>query len=111
MSILVFLLISYGACNNMIFGSIFEWFREFLAKFGTGGYSLYKLFTCFMCLSTWMGFAISAILLVSGIPTPIHISNPLLCVFFHGLLSTGGVWIIHNFEEMLERAFKNETQD
>jgi len=111
MSILVFLLISYGACNNIIFGSIFEWFREFLTKFGTGGYSLHKLFTCFMCLSTWMGFAITAILLISGISTPIQISNPFLCVFFHGLLSTGGVWLIHNFEEMLERAFKNETQD
>lgn len=103
MNTLVFLLISYGACNNMIFGSIFEGFRDFLSKFGTGGYSLYKLFTCFMCLGTWMGFAITAILLFAGIPTPIEISNPWLCIFFHGLLSTGGVWVIHNFEEMLER--------
>lgn len=103
MNILVFLLISYGACNNIIFGSIFEGFRNFLSKFGTGGYSLYKLFTCFMCLGTWMGFAITAILLLAGIPTPIQILNPWLCIFFHGLLSTGGVWVIHNFEEMLER--------
>lgn len=108
MNLLVFLLISYGACNNIIFGSIFEGFRNFLAKFGTGGYSLHKLFTCFMCLGTWMGFLISAILLMANIPTPITISNPLLCVFFHGLLSTGGVWIIHNLEEMLERLGNKE---
>ena len=103
MNVLVFLLISYGACNNMIFGSIFEGFRNFLAKFGTGGYSLYKLFTCFMCLGTWMGFAICSILLIAGIPTPITIANPWLCIFFHGLLSTGGVWIINSLSEYLEK--------
>lgn len=106
MNLLVFLLISYGACNNIIFGSIFEGFRNFLGKFGKGGYSLHKLFTCVMCLSTWMGFTLTIILLISGISTPITILNPFLCVFLHGLLSTGGVWIIHNFEEMLERAFE-----
>ena len=111
MNLLTFLLISYGACNNIIYGSIFEGFRKFLAKFGTGGYSLHKLFTCFMCLGTWMGFAISTILLSSGLPTPIQISNPFLCVFFHGLLSTGGVWLIHTIQETFERAFNNETPE
>jgi len=111
MNVLVFLLISYGACNNMIFGSIFEGFRNFLSKFGTGGYSLHKLFTCFMCLGTWMGFAITAILLLAKIPTPIQILNPWLCIFFHGLLSTGGVWLIHTIQEAFEIAFNNETPD
>jgi hypothetical protein len=108
MNILAFLLISYGACNNMIFGSIFEGFRNFIAKLGTGGYSLYKLFTCFMCLSTWMGFAITGILLLTNTPTPLSISNPWLCIFLHGLLSTGGVWIIHTIQEAFERAFTND---
>jgi hypothetical protein len=49
MNTVIFLLICYGACNNLIYGSLFEGFRQYLTKFGTGGYSLHKLFTCFMC--------------------------------------------------------------
>ena len=49
METLIFILVCYGACNNMIYGSIFEGFRKFLSNFGTSGYSLHKLFTCFMC--------------------------------------------------------------
>jgi len=104
MNILIFLLICYGACNNMIFGSLFEGFRTFLAKFGTNGYSFHKLFTCFMCLSTWMGFAISSILILSGNPTPITTNNVFLTIFLHGLCSTGGVWLIHTIQEALERS-------
>ena len=59
-----------------------------------------------MCLGTWMGFAVSTILLMAGVSTPIEISNPFLCVFFHGLLSTGGVWLIHTVQEAFERAFQ-----
>lgn len=106
MNTLIFLLICYGATNNLIYGSVFEGFRDFLATFGTGGYSIHKLFTCFMCLGTWMGFAISSILIGTGNITPLQIASPFLSVFMHGLLAAGGVWIIHNFEEMMERAFE-----
>ena len=107
MTTLIFILVCYGACNNLIYGSIFEGFRNFLAKFGTSGYSLYKLFTCFMCLSTWMGFVISALLIFTKNPTPLSINNPYLCVFLHGLLSTGGVWLTHTIQEAFERAFND----
>jgi hypothetical protein len=107
---LIFLLICYGACNNIIYGSLFEGFRTFLSKFGTGGYSIYKLFTCFMCLGTWMGFAISAILTYFGYAklTPMGvygIQNIGLMIFMNGLLSTAGVWLLHTLQEALERAF------
>lgn len=105
MSILIFILICYGACNNLIFGSIFEGFRAYLTKFGTGGYSLHKLFTCFMCLGTWMGFVIASILILTGNPTPISTNNTFLTIFLHGLVSTGGVWVIHTAQEAFERAF------
>jgi hypothetical protein len=62
----MFILICYGACNNMIYGSIFQGFRNLLAKLGTGGYSIHKLFSCFMCLGTWMGFVFTAILTYFG---------------------------------------------
>jgi hypothetical protein len=104
MNTVLFLLICYGACNNLIYGSIFEGFRNYLSKFGTGGYSLYKLFTCFMCLGTWMGFVISTIYLLFGIQTPLNIANPILCVIMHGFVSTGGVWLIHTIQEAFERS-------
>lgn len=110
MNTVIFLLVCYGACNNLIYGSLFEGFRQYLTKFGTGGYSLHKLFTCFMCLGTWMGFAISAIFTYFGYAslTPIGfigVTNVYLLIFLNGLVSTGGVWLIHTFQETLERAF------
>lgn len=105
MNTLIFILICYGACNNMIFGSMFAGFRKFLMTMGTGDYSLYKLFTCFMCLGTWMGFAVSMIYMGANIPLPLESNHTLTLIFLHGLLSTGGVWILHTLQETLERAF------
>jgi hypothetical protein len=107
---LIFILICYGACNNMIYGSVFEGWRNFLAKFGTGGYSLHKLFNCFMCLGTWMGFAISFIMYYLGYAnlTPmgsLGVTNLYLMVFLNGLLSAAGVWLTHTIQEAFERAF------
>lgn len=112
-TLILFTVICYGACNNLIYGSIFEGWRTFLSKFGTGGYSLYKLFTCFMCLGTWMGFAVSLIMysLGYGHLTPmgsIGINNVYLMTFLNGLLSTGGVWLIHTIQEAFERAFTEQ---
>lgn len=110
---LIFTLICYGACNNMIYGSVFEGWRNFLSKFGTSGYSLHKLFTCFMCLGTWMGFTISIIMTYFGYAklTPMGyygVENIYLMVFLNGLLSTAGVWLFHTLQEALERAFVKE---
>ena len=107
---LIFILICYGACNNMIYGSVFEGFRSFLAKFGTSGYSLHKLFTCFMCLGTWMGFVISLILNYFGYSklTPmgeLGITNLYLMVFLNGLLAAAGVWLVNTLQDALERGF------
>lgn len=69
-----------------------------------------------MCLGTWMGFAISYILIHFGYSnlTPMGsygITNVYLSVFLNGLLSTGGVWLIHTLQEALERAFvKSEPE-
>jgi len=108
---LIFILVCYGACNNLIYGSLFEGWRNLLAKLGTGGYSLHKLFTCFMCLGTWMGFFMSSLMVYFGYKdlTPIGsigIKQNDLIIFFSGLLSSGGVWLIHTLQEALERAFE-----
>ncbi len=107
MNTIIFLLICYGACNNLIFGSVFEGWRNLLAKMGQGGYSIHKLFTCMMCLSTWMGFIISfgMIKLGLGVFLPIYITGVglLPLVFMHGLLATGGVWLLHTLQEYFEK--------
>lgn len=110
---LIFILTCYGACNNMIYGSSFEGWRNFLSKMGTGPYSLHKLFTCFMCLGTWMGFAISGILWYLGHLnlTPWGgqgIESVGLIIFLNGLLSAGGVWVTNTFQDALERGFHKE---
>ena len=110
MTTLIFILICYGACNNLIYGSVFEGFRTFLASFGTGGYSIHKLFTCFMCLGTWMGFAISAILENFNYEslTPMGaITIPWLMIFMNGLVAAGGVWLLHTLQEALESISNN----
>jgi len=107
---LIFILICYGACNNMIYGSIFEGFRNFLSKFGTGGYSIHKLFTCFMCLGTWMGFGISLLLSHFGYGklTPmgeLGVENLYLMVFLNGLIAAAGVWLVNTIQDAFERGF------
>jgi hypothetical protein len=113
MNTLIFILIAYGACNNIIYGSIFEGFRNTLTKFGTSGYSLHKLFTCFMCLGTWMGFALSLIFTYFNYAnlTPVGsmgVENVYLMVFLNGLLTAGGVWLTHTIQEAFERAFPQQ---
>ncbi len=113
---LLFILTCYGATNNMIYGSVFEGFRTFLKNFGTGGYSLHKLFSCFMCLGTWMGFVISYLLIHFGYPqlTPwgsYGLNDLYLVIFLNGLLSGGGVWLIHTIQEAFERAFVQKVTD
>jgi hypothetical protein len=66
-----------------------------------------------MCLGTWMGFALSAIMVYFGFAnlTPMGsfgITNIGLMIFLNGLLSTAGVWLTHTLQEALERAFNKE---
>jgi len=107
---LTFILMCYGACNNLIYGSIFQGWRDLLARFGTSGYSLHKLFTCFMCLGTWMGFTISALMIYMGFAnlTPMGamgITNIGLAIFLNGLLASGGVWLVNTLQDALEGGF------
>ena len=102
-----FIIICYGICNILIYGSLFEGFRNALGTLGTGGYSLYKLFTCFMCLATWVGIGISMLLYNYGYfhLTPMGemgITNLFLGSFLNGVLASGGVWLTHTLQESLE---------
>jgi hypothetical protein len=105
---ILFLFLIYGITNIIIFGSIFTSFRDFWLKYNPNFFG--KLFTCPLCLSTWVGGIISLTFNYFGYKTPF--SNygleilPLI-IFCDACLSSGVVWVIHNFEEMLERVGNN----
>jgi len=101
----IWVLTCYGGCNALVFGSIFEGFRNALKVFGTGGYSLHKLFTCMMCLPTWFGMILSLALNLLGFPTPwtlFGVTLLPLVVILDGIFTSGCVWIIHTLQEFFE---------
>jgi hypothetical protein len=60
MNTIIFILICYGACNNIIYGSLFEGFQKSLSKLGLV-VIVYIKHTFFMCL--YMdGFMVSGLL-------------------------------------------------
>jgi ABC-type polysaccharide/polyol phosphate export permease len=104
MNTLIFILTSYGITNILIFGSIFASWRNFWNKVNPSFFG--KLFTCPMCLSTWVGIALSTLFTYYGYQTPFTsygIDLLYLKVFLDGCFTSGCVWIIHNLEEAFER--------
>jgi hypothetical protein len=108
MNLLLFIILCYGISNTIVYGSMFNAFRGFLSKFGTGDWSFHKLFSCMMCLPVWVGFVVSYILITQGLSifTPFGIaadSHIKIAVFFSGLISGGAVWFIHTIQEYFEK--------
>ena len=119
-AILIYALFAYGICNMIIFASgpfgIFEKWRNFAHKISEG---FGELFTCPMCLSTWVGLLFSAlnIIFVKDVAfTPFNIifgvGNyiPFVLLMDMGFTS-GAVWLIYQFDEMMERIGKYEYEE
>lgn len=104
MGILIFLFLSYGITNMLVFGNIFEslrfWFNKISPKF------LGKLIQCPMCLSMWVGMFLSAVFILIDAYSPMKMYGitiiPLI-IFFDGCFTSGGVWLIHTLQEYLEK--------
>ena len=67
--------------------------------------SLYKLFTCMMCMPTWVGFGLSYLLQSQGVDTPLTmygIENLYLVMFLDGVLASGGVYTLNVLVEHFE---------
>ena len=108
-SIILYTFLMYGLSNILIYGSIFQWFRNILFNFGSGDYSLYKLFTCMMCLPTWLGFVFAYLMYYIDREQllPLNLIFLLndykyLSIFFNGLLTSGLVYFVNTFVEFLE---------
>jgi hypothetical protein len=104
MDLFIFILLGYGITNILVFGSIFNFWREFWDKINPNFFG--KLFSCPMCLSTWVGFVLSFLFSILGLYTPMAsygLDIMPLNVFLDGCLMSGGVWLIHTIQEYFEK--------
>jgi len=101
---LVFSFLAYGWTNIMVYGSsIIGVWRDFWIKVSPKFFG--KLFSCPMCLGTWVGFLLSYGLGYFDFNTPMALYgvNILwLRVFLDGVLTSGTVWFIHTVQEWFE---------
>ena len=120
MKLLIFILIAYGISNIIIFGSIFKKWRKIWESVSPNFWGM--LFTCMICLPTWLGFFGSALVWSPtesyGIVTEgvsffglFDINKTVISVFLDGCLTSGCVWLIHSFQESLERHFQITNND
>ena len=112
--LLLWIIMSYGLMNIMVYGSIFAFFRNFLKKWGytdiTPGHPKYPfhqlgafmsdMISCPMCFSFHGGWFLS---LVIFSPTYCLFTTPLwISWFFDGIISSGAVWAINSVIEWFE---------
>ena len=107
-----YILLSYGIANLFVYSNgpfhIFERWRKFTNWIHP---QVGELFTCMLCISTWIGLALSLIdiYLFNNLEfTPFNIilsdvDYPLLVVLFDMAATSASVWLLHQFEEMMER--------
>lgn len=91
--------IAYGITSILVWGSIFESFREWLKRkskfFG-------DLISCTLCTSTWVGFFMS--IFMFGLTETFFNLWWLSGIFFDGMFTAGLVWTINAFVEFFEES-------
>lgn len=104
MKIILFELLAYGITNILIFGSIFQFWRDFWVRINPNFFG--KLFNCPLCLSTWIGGGLSFLFNYLGYSTPFSeygvVVLPLL-IFLDSCFTSGVVWVIHTIQEWFEK--------
>ena len=104
----MWLIAAYGMSQILVYGSIFSGIRESIHKWGNNPYAPFQgignfisgLISCMMCTSTWVGFFMGGF--VHSPFTQILGINPIIGVFFDGMLASGGVWAINAIVEWFE---------
>lgn len=103
---------AYGFCNMIIYANgpfgVFRKWREIAHRIND---NFGELFTCPMCLSTWCGILFSLVNIIfmpSVAFTPFNQvfgvgNNVVLTVIMDMGATSGLVWLVHQFEEMMER--------
>ena len=111
--LIAYILFAYGMANMVVYANgpfgIFEKWRSFTHSLNE---SFGELFTCMICLSTWIGVVFSLVdlyLVLSLDFTPFNVvfggdrSYALLIVLLDMCATSGAVWLLHNLEEAMER--------
>lgn len=97
--ILFWIFAAYGMTSILVWGSIFEKFREFIKSkskiFG-------DLISCTLCTSTWVGFFMS--LCFNGLTQKLFEVPWVLGFFFDGMFTAGAVWILNSIIEFFEES-------
>ena len=112
MKLALFIAIAYGISNIVVFSSIFKGWRTFWENVSPNFWG--TLFTCMICLPTWVGMFGSGLvwsptaeygLVTEGLNVfnLFTIDKGIITVFLDGCLTSGCVWLIHSFQEALER--------
>ena len=107
MNLLIWAVVAYGMTTILVYGSIFNGWRNWIHKNALGSGLLTPVFSfvsdlikCMLCTSTWVGFFLS-LCFFSPISHFIGL-NQYYSVFFDGMLSAGSVWGINAIIEWIE---------
>ena len=108
MDILIWVILSYGLMNIVVYGSIFRNFRDSIRAKSKNEESSFKGFytfvdgviNCPLCFSTWGGFFLGMFFYS---PTYYYLDFPILISwFFDGIFSAGAVWALNSIIEWFE---------
>jgi hypothetical protein len=104
--LILFIITSYGISNIVIFGSIFDGFRNYCKLKSPNFFVI--LFTCMICLPTYVGFILSISAHLTGLLqfslfASSGLDIPVFAIFLDGCFASGSVWLIHTLQEYLER--------
>ena len=105
--LLLWMVMAYGLCNILVYGSIFNGPRNAIRAWGDSQYILHgfgkfltDMLSCMMCISVWIGFFFG-IFLYSPVCNILGV-HPYISWFFDGFLASGSVWAINAIIEWYE---------
>lgn len=110
-SLFVYCIAVYGVTNIVVHSNGPLWIFKFWRKLTNSIHpAIGELFSCVMCFSTWVGFALSLIdiyVLKNQTITPFNMilnnESVWLVVLLDMFFASGVTWLIHQFEELMER--------
>lgn len=108
MIIFLWMIMSYGLSNILVYGSIFNGPRNLINKWAANEHTPFQGFwvflsdmlKCMMCTPTWVGFFLGFFIyspIHEYLEVPIYVSW-----FFDGMLCSGSVWAINAIIEWFE---------
>jgi hypothetical protein len=107
--LLLWMIMTYGLSNILVYGSIFNTPRNAIHKWAADEFSIANTFwvflsdmlKCMMCLPTWLGFFFGIFLY-----SPVHEilgASSWVSWFFDGFLASGATWAINSIIEWFEQ--------